>query len=124
VLWYIAVMCKTYYFDMESILVHEEKHNGTADHSVETLILESAQLLDISKKWLFYGKAGNSDEVKIRLITISRHVGRLAMHCNTTVEDCMQLNIDKLKARYPDKFDSVRAVHRNLDAENVILGKA
>ena len=32
-----------------------------------------------------------------------------------------QQNIDKLKARYPDKFDAERAVNRNVEEERAIL---
>jgi len=33
----------------------------------------------------------------------------------------MQINIEKLKARYPDKFTSDKAINRNLDIERKVL---
>ena len=33
----------------------------------------------------------------------------------------LQRNIDKLKARYPDKFSQEKALNRNLDKERDIL---
>lgn len=36
-------------------------------------------------------------------------------------EKMLQMNIDKLRKRYPEKFDSDLAINRNTDAERVIL---
>ena len=36
----------------------------------------------------------------------------LNCYCECTLADCMQLNIDKLKRRYPDGFDPERSLHR------------
>ena len=39
-------------------------------------------------------------------------------------KDCLkmlQMNIDKLRKRYPEKFDSDLAINRDTDAERVIL---
>ena len=39
------------------------------------------------------------------------------------LRDIMQTNIDKLKSRYPNKFDSEKAINRDLEAERAILEK-
>jgi hypothetical protein len=36
-------------------------------------------------------------------------------------DDILNRNIEKLKARYPDKFDTERAITRDLDTERAIL---
>jgi len=38
----------------------------------------------------------------------------LHRYCNSTLEECMEKNIDKLKRRYPDGFDPERSLHRNV----------
>jgi len=50
----------------------------------------------------------------------------IAILCNVvgcSIEDLMELNINKLKARYPDKFTSENAINRDLEAERNILEK-
>ena len=36
----------------------------------------------------------------------------LKAYCGSTLEECMELNIEKLKRRYPDGFDPERSLHR------------
>ena len=36
----------------------------------------------------------------------------LELHCDSTLEEAMQRNIEKLKRRYPDGFDPERSLHR------------
>jgi len=45
---------------------------------------------------------------------ILRHLGK-------SFEDCMRVNIEKLQARFPDKFTSEDALNRDLDTERRIL---
>jgi hypothetical protein len=40
---------------------------------------------------------------------------------NIDLEEMLQRNIDKLKARYPEKFTQENALNRNLDVERQIL---
>lgn len=41
--------------------------------------------------------------------------------CETTLEEVMKTNIDKLAKRYGDKFSDEKALNRNLDEERKIL---
>ena len=36
----------------------------------------------------------------------------LELHCDSTLEEAMERNIEKLKRRYPDGFDPERSLHR------------
>jgi hypothetical protein len=42
---------------------------------------------------------------------------------NTNVSDILDKNINKLKARYGEKFSSERAINRDLETEREILEK-
>ena len=44
-------------------------------------------------------------------------------HFNINLEDSFDININKLKARYGDKFSSERAINRDLETEREILEK-
>jgi hypothetical protein len=39
------------------------------------------------------------------------------------LDDLLRANLDKLKLRYPEKFDSHLAVNRDLDAERNLLSE-
>jgi hypothetical protein len=40
---------------------------------------------------------------------------------NTDISNILDKNIDKLRARYGDKFSSEKAINRNLEVEKQIL---
>ena len=76
---------------------------------------ESGEALDIVKKIMFQGHELN-EATKEHLI---RELGDVLWYVATTaealsvpLETVMQVNIDKLKARYPMAFDSERSQHR------------
>jgi hypothetical protein len=39
------------------------------------------------------------------------------------LDDLLHANLDKLKLRYPDKFDTDKAINRNLEAERNLLSE-
>ena len=76
---------------------------------------ESGEALDIVKKIMFQGHELN-EATKEHLI---RELGDVLWSVATTaealgvpLETVMQVNIDKLRARYPMAFDSERSQHR------------
>jgi NTP pyrophosphatase (non-canonical NTP hydrolase) len=90
-------------------------------HAGMGLVTESGEFLDAIKKAVFYGKP--LDEVNLK-----EEIGDLLWYCaiavdalNGDFESIMQTNIDKLKARYPEKFTEERAEERNLELERKIL---
>lgn len=90
-------------------------------HSSMGLVTEAAELMDILKTYSFYGR-------ELDLVHIIEELGDifwyLAIICNeldTPFEEIMEKNIDKLKARYPEKFEQTKAIHRNLKAERDAL---
>lgn len=52
---------------------------------------------------------------------IDFYTAMLMRQLGITREQTNQVNIDKLKARYPDKFDGEKAINRDLDKERQIL---
>ena len=76
---------------------------------------ESGEALDIVKKIMFQGHELN-EATKEHLI---RELGDVLWYVATTaealgvpLETVMQVNVDKLKARYPMTFDAERSQHR------------
>jgi len=76
---------------------------------------ESGEALDIVKKVMFQGHELN-EATKEHLIRelgdVLWYVATTAEALNVPLETVMQTNIDKLRARYPKRFDSERSQHR------------
>ena len=79
---------------------------------------ESGEALDIVKKIMFQGHELN-EATKEHLIRelgdVLWYVATTAESLGTDLETVMQTNIDKLRARYPKRFDSERSQHREED---------
>jgi NTP pyrophosphatase (non-canonical NTP hydrolase) len=76
---------------------------------------ESGEALDIVKKIMFQGHELNeaTREHLIReLGDVLWYVATTAESLGTDLETVMQTNIDKLRARYPKRFDAERSQHR------------
>lgn len=90
-------------------------------HAAMGLVTEAGEFMDAFKKALFYGK--NPDYVNLDE-EIGDILWYVAIYLNArgiTFEQIMQQNIDKLRARYPEKFTSEHAINRDLDAEREAL---
>ena len=99
------------------------KHAIRLLHGSCGIATEAGELLDTIKKYAFYGK-------EIDTVNVVEEVGDLMWYCaiildelNVDFEDVMEKNIDKLRARYGEKFSENSANVRNLNKERKILEK-
>lgn len=82
---------------------------------------EAAELLDALKKHIFYGVDLDKTNIKEE-IGDSDWYRELLLHVfGWTDEDIKDVNIQKLKRRYPEGFSAVSAINRDLEAEREIL---
>jgi NTP pyrophosphatase (non-canonical NTP hydrolase) len=84
---------------------------------------ETGELLDTIKKYIYYGK--ELDEVNL-IEEVGDIFWYLALFCkslNVSFEEVMKKNIEKLEARYPEKFTEEKAINRDLDKERGVLEK-
>ncbi len=96
-------------------------HSMGAIHMLMGMTTEIGELMDPYKKNLAYQKP-------VDIVNVKEEVGDLmwyiANFCNLNgfdLEEIMEINIKKLQERYPQKFDKVLAVQRNLNNERTIL---
>jgi NTP pyrophosphatase (non-canonical NTP hydrolase) len=73
---------------------------------------EVGELNDIVKKWIFHQKELNEVHLKKELGDVMWYVAMLCESMGWNLDDVLQMNVDKLKARYPDGFDIERANNR------------
>jgi len=73
---------------------------------------ESGEAIDIVKKWLAQGHELDRERLAKELGDIAWYLAETAWALELSLEQIMQGNLDKLKKRYPEGFDSARSVHR------------
>lgn len=92
-----------------------------SDESKERLIFngalgltgESGEVADIVKKHLFQGHDLDKDHIAKELGDVCWYIAITAHGIGYDLETIMKMNIDKLKARYPDGFDAYRSINRS-----------
>lgn len=73
---------------------------------------EAGECADIIKKHLHHGHELDAEHLKKELGDVLWYVAVGCEVLGTTMEDVMNLNINKLKARYPEGFDPEKSQHR------------
>lgn len=90
-------------------------------HAGIGLATESAEFLDALKKTIFYGKQLDEVNLAEELGDLLWYIALAMNALDTDFEKQMQVNIDKLKLRYPEKFTEEAAEVRDLVAERELL---
>lgn len=73
---------------------------------------ESGEVADIVKKCVFHKHPLDIENIENELGDVLWYVALCCNAINVSMEDVMQLNIDKLKKRYPDGFSEERSINR------------
>jgi NTP pyrophosphatase (non-canonical NTP hydrolase) len=96
---------------------------GLADelHMVIGISTEAGELLDAYKKHFAYGKELDKVNVGEEIADMMWYISNLCRMLNIDYEEMLERNINKLKARYPEKFTQENALNRDLDVERKIL---
>lgn len=69
-------------------------------------------MLDMIKKCIFHETELDGDHLKKELGDVMWYVAALCESFGFELDDIMQMNVDKLKARYPEGFDIEKANNR------------
>ena len=81
-------------------------------NSVMGLCGESGEAIDIVKKWFAHGHELDRDHLKKELGDIAWYLAEAATALDLTLEEILEANIDKLRKRYPEGFETKRSVER------------
>lgn len=73
---------------------------------------ESGEAIDIVKKHLHQGHALDKEKLIKELGDIAWYLAETAFALDVDLDEVFEGNIAKLKARYPEGFDTQRSVHR------------
>ena len=74
---------------------------------------EAGECADIVKKHMFQGHALDKEHLAEELGDVLWYIAVTAESIGYELADIAQMNVDKLRRRYPDGFEAERSVHRD-----------
>ena len=92
-------------------------------HAALGLCTESGEFADIIKGERYYQKKMVHQHVLEELGDVLWYVGEAIRTANSSFEEVAEMNLRKLKQRYPEKFTAAAAVNRNVAAEQDAMAK-
>lgn len=81
-------------------------------NSVMGLCGESGEAIDIVKKWYAHGHELDTEHFVKELGDIAWYLAEAATAVGVDLEVILEKNIEKLRKRYPDGFDTERSIDR------------
>lgn len=121
VTWYVGGILS----DELNINIDEYTPPNTTSTSIQyelnIIINTSSEMMDILKKWFFYGREIVRDDLVAAVYNIYSACYYLCQFFDLDIEDIKRKNIEKLHARYGEKFSENRAKNRDLNREREIL---
>jgi len=103
----LAMRTKNPALDQDKLLIN----------SMMGLCGESGEAIDIVKKWFAHGHALDREHLKKELGDIAWYLAEAATALDLSLSEILEANIEKLKKRYPEGFDSDRSKCRTADDE-------
>lgn len=99
-------------------------YNVENNDSIIELTCQISKLTNLEKRELAYKKKVDDGGRLEQVINIYKVLNDCFVDYSLDPNDSMQKNIDKLKARYPEKFTEEKALNRDLELErNILEGK-
>lgn len=76
---------------------------------------ESGEAVDLVKKHIFHDHELDKEHLAKELGDVAWYLAVTAYAIGYDLETILQMNVDKLRKRYPDGFDTDRSQHRESD---------
>lgn len=136
VLWYVALIYSGIGESMLSIRIDHLIISPTLSlgsivgHRLEKQYIVARSLFnhlgvvaDCVKRHIYYSTIDRTVELDLDRLhkAVAMIMSYMVYLSNDQLIECAILNIEKLRRRYPDKFDAVKAIHRNIQNEESIF---
>lgn len=76
---------------------------------------ESGEAIEIVKKHIAHNHELDKEHLAKELGDVAWYLAETATALGYSLEDILKMNIEKLKNRYPDGFDTEKSIHRKED---------
>lgn len=125
--WYASNYCNIRGIETLHILTNTITYSSyNIDSALRELVTSISELQDYDKKEFAYNKV-ETEEIKNKRAYLMNNIISLlsVLYYLSSIdsEQAMQNNIDKLRKRFPDKFNNYDATNRNLEIERKELEK-
>jgi hypothetical protein len=128
--WYVGIMIDELSLDPENIFGEEYLERMNYDNTrqylrneIDVITIDIGEMIDLLKKTLMYGKELNVQAIAQKLTMICSGAECCLNMYAQTGRGARERNIEKLRARYGEKFTEAAALERNLTLEREILEK-
>jgi len=97
---------------------YQSETNRTSSPDVSIIVCslglcgESGEIADHIKKWAAQGHELSKDKIAHELGDVLWYLAQAAKAINLTLDEIAEMNVKKLRERYPDGFDSARSIER------------
>lgn len=80
-------------------------------HALHGMVAEIGEIHGLYQK-VYQGHEAEAQHLKKEVGDLMWFIAEYCTACGWTLEEIAQMNIEKLKARYPDGFEAERSLHR------------
>ena len=103
--------------DFQTLSVRTMNKELTKEQQISNMVFgangELGEVTDILKKYLYQGHRINKQHLAEEIGDTLFYIVNLCTLFNLDIEDILQGNVDKLRNRYPEGFDSTKSINRN-----------
>jgi NTP pyrophosphatase (non-canonical NTP hydrolase) len=101
--------------------LHDTEKN--INHTLFGMVTELGEITDLFKKKMAYGKLFSQEQLMDETGDLLFYLSEFIRFNKMDISVILQKNCDKLKIRFPEKFDSERAISPDKDTEMEIFIK-
>lgn len=106
-------------YQQEALRTAPDRHTFTLVERLTNGLMglngEAGEAIDILKKHLFQGHDLDDEHLAKELGDVAWYLAVSAHELGYTLEEILQMNVDKLRSRYPSGFDTARSKTRGVD---------
>lgn len=132
IFWYVGIMSDELKVDPEDIfdagtvlmdteVQDSEEKKEQLNYLVDAMTVAIGEEIDLLKKSLMYGKELNTYSLTSNLLRINSYSDAALGLYGLTSAQARERNIEKLRARYGEKFTEAAALNRDIETERKIL---
>ena len=92
--------------------MNHEDLNAMLLNGVMGMCGEAGECIDLMKKHTFQGHDLDKEHMAKELGDVAWYLAISAHALGYSLEDVLQMNVDKLRKRYPNGFEAARSLHR------------